>query len=135
MTSAGELGLTELLRSENPAEGEGWEEWVKKVREEQGAGGGAAATGRVGQGVGEGGAGEGAEQPEAMETDAPSDAPSDANAKADGGLSQIEAVLRKLHTLLLEMEVQEGKLVCGRCGFEYPIKDGVGNFLLPSHLV
>ncbi|EXJ78671.1 hypothetical protein A1O1_09072 [Capronia coronata CBS 617.96] len=43
--------------------------------------------------------------------------------------------LRKLHNLLLETGVVEGKLVCGNCGFEYPIKEGVGNFLLPAHLV
>jgi multifunctional methyltransferase subunit TRM112 len=46
-----------------------------------------------------------------------------------------EEVLKKLHTLLLETGVVEGKLVCGNCGFEYPIKEGVGNFLLPAHLV
>jgi len=46
-----------------------------------------------------------------------------------------EEVLKKLHNLLLETGVVEGKLVCGNCGFEYPIKDGVGNFLLPAHLV
>lgn len=44
-------------------------------------------------------------------------------------------VLKSLHALLLETGVTEGKLVCGNCGFEYPIKDGVGNFLLPAHLV
>ena len=46
-----------------------------------------------------------------------------------------QEVLKKLHTLLMETEVREGKLVCGNCEFEYPIKEGVGNFLLPSHLV
>lgn len=46
-----------------------------------------------------------------------------------------EEALRKLHGLLLETTVVEGKLVCGNCGFEYPIKEGVGNFLLPAHLV
>lgn len=46
-----------------------------------------------------------------------------------------EEVLRKLHNLLLETGVVEGKLVCANCGFEYPIKEGVGNFLLPAHLV
>lgn len=43
-------------------------------------------------------------------------------------------VLKQLHTLLLETSVMEGKLVCGKCGFEYPINEGVGNFLLPAHL-
>lgn len=46
-----------------------------------------------------------------------------------------EEILKKLHSLLIETSVQEGKLVCGNCGFEYPIKEGVGNFLLPGHLV
>ncbi len=46
-----------------------------------------------------------------------------------------EGVMKKLHALLIETSVQEGKLVCGNCGFEYPIKEGVGNFLLPGHLV
>ncbi|KEF52596.1 uncharacterized protein A1O9_11439 [Exophiala aquamarina CBS 119918] len=46
-----------------------------------------------------------------------------------------DQVLRQLHSLLLETAVMEGKLVCGNCGFEYPIKEGVGNFLLPAHLV
>lgn len=46
-----------------------------------------------------------------------------------------EYTLQKLHTLLLETGIKEGKLVCGNCGFEYPVKEGVGNFLLPSHLV
>ena len=43
-------------------------------------------------------------------------------------------MLRELHTLLLETEVKEGKLVCGHCGHEYKIKEGIANFLLPSHL-
>lgn len=46
-----------------------------------------------------------------------------------------EEALKKLHTLLMDTGVIEGKLVCGNCGFEYPIKEGVGNFLLPPHLV
>lgn len=46
-----------------------------------------------------------------------------------------EETLKKLHILLMETSVVEGKLVCGNCGFEYPIKEGVANFLLPPHLV
>lgn len=42
--------------------------------------------------------------------------------------------MRDLHTLLLETEVREGKMVCGNCGHEYKIKEGIANFLLPSHL-
>jgi multifunctional methyltransferase subunit TRM112 len=40
-----------------------------------------------------------------------------------------------LHTLLLETTIQSGKLVCANCGHEYAIKEGIANFLLPSHLV
>ena len=42
--------------------------------------------------------------------------------------------MRDLHTLLLETEVREGKMVCANCGHEYRIKEGIANFLLPSHL-
>ena len=45
-----------------------------------------------------------------------------------------EKVMRDLHTLLLETSVKEGKLVCGNCGHEYKIKEGIANFLLPGHL-
>ena len=45
-----------------------------------------------------------------------------------------DQVMRDLHTLLLETEVREGKMVCGNCGHEYKIKEGIANFLLPSHL-
>ncbi len=45
-----------------------------------------------------------------------------------------EQVLKDLHTILLETQVVEGLLVCGNCGHEYPIKESVANFLLPSHL-
>jgi len=45
-----------------------------------------------------------------------------------------DKVWRDLHTLLLETEVREGKMVCGNCGHEYRIKEGIANFLLPSHL-
>ena len=43
-------------------------------------------------------------------------------------------VMQNLHTLLLATEVREGKMVCGNCGHEYKIKEGIANFLLPSHL-
>lgn len=46
-----------------------------------------------------------------------------------------EEALKKLHTLVMETEIQDGKLKCGHCGFEYGVKEGVGNFLLPPHLV
>ena len=46
-----------------------------------------------------------------------------------------EQLLRDLHSLLLETQVVQGKMVCGNCGFEYRIKDGIANFLLPGHLV
>ncbi|KAI5199693.1 hypothetical protein AUEXF2481DRAFT_31382 [Aureobasidium subglaciale EXF-2481] len=43
--------------------------------------------------------------------------------------------LRDLHALLVETSVANGKLVCGHCGHEYAVKEGIANFLLPSHLV
>ncbi|KAI0472012.1 hypothetical protein GGR56DRAFT_656512 [Xylariaceae sp. FL0804] len=45
------------------------------------------------------------------------------------------AALRDLHHLLLETQMVEGALVCGRCGHEYAVREGIANFLLPSHLV
>ncbi|KAF2749481.1 Trm112p-domain-containing protein [Sporormia fimetaria CBS 119925] len=42
---------------------------------------------------------------------------------------------RDLHRVLLETCMREGKLVCGNCGHEYAVKEGVANFLLPAHLV
>ncbi|KAF2142138.1 uncharacterized protein K452DRAFT_227748 [Aplosporella prunicola CBS 121167] len=44
-------------------------------------------------------------------------------------------VLRDLHTLLLETTIASGALVCANCGHEYAVKEGIANFLLPSHLV
>ncbi|PLN84254.1 Trm112p-domain-containing protein [Aspergillus taichungensis] len=52
---------------------------------------------------------------------------------ADDSLGD-EGLLRDVHKLLLETQVIEGKLVCGNCGHEYMIKEGIPNFLLPSHL-
>ncbi|CAD0091970.1 unnamed protein product [Aureobasidium vineae] len=43
--------------------------------------------------------------------------------------------LQDLHALLVETSVSNGKLVCGHCGHEYAVKEGIANFLLPSHLV
>ncbi|KAF2134331.1 Trm112p-domain-containing protein [Dothidotthia symphoricarpi CBS 119687] len=42
---------------------------------------------------------------------------------------------KDLHRVLLETCIAEGKLVCGCCGHEYAVKEGVANFLLPGHLV
>jgi multifunctional methyltransferase subunit TRM112 len=50
-------------------------------------------------------------------------------------LENDEKMMKELHVLLMETQISEGKLVCGNCGFEYPVKEGVANFLLPNHLV
>ena len=42
---------------------------------------------------------------------------------------------RELHRLLMETVVVEGRLACRACGHEYAVKEGIANFLLPSHLV
>jgi uncharacterized protein YbaR (Trm112 family) len=57
-----------------------------------------------------------------------------AETKPEGDGLNDEVMLRDLHRLLLETRVVEGKLVCGNCGHEYRIKEGIANFLLPSHL-
>lgn len=44
-------------------------------------------------------------------------------------------MLKELHSLLVETQMMEGRLVCGSCGHEYHVKEGIANFLLPSHLV
>ncbi|KAL4930582.1 RNA methylation protein TRM112 [Aspergillus undulatus] len=54
--------------------------------------------------------------------------------KPEGVALDDEELLRNLHRLLLETQVAEGKLICGNCGHEYMIKEGIANFLLPSHL-
>ena len=68
---------------------------------------------------------------------APTDGDGDGSADADAVAMdpKDEQLLRDLHRLLLETQVKEGKMVCGNCGFEYKIKEGIPNFLLPSHLV
>jgi uncharacterized protein YbaR (Trm112 family) len=33
-----------------------------------------------------------------------------------------------------QTQVMSGKLVCGNCGHEYNIHQGIANFLLPNHL-
>ncbi|KAK4546111.1 hypothetical protein LTR36_002248 [Oleoguttula mirabilis] len=43
--------------------------------------------------------------------------------------------LKDLHTLLMETSIASGKLVCGNCEHEYAVKEGIANFLLPSHMV
>lgn len=43
--------------------------------------------------------------------------------------------LKDLHTMLMETSIQSGKLVCGNCHHEYAVKEGIANFLLPSHMV
>jgi multifunctional methyltransferase subunit TRM112 len=115
-TTTTELGLGAALPAENPSEQQGWE-GGKVVEVEQGVAmevdsSGAAAAATSGAGDGDAVAPVGAIEEETK-----------------------EQVLKRLHGLLLETGVLEGKLVCGNCGFEYPIKDGVGNFLLPAHLV
>ncbi|KAL5391491.1 hypothetical protein DPSP01_001355 [Paraphaeosphaeria sporulosa] len=56
---------------------------------------------------------------------------------AEGAEAEEEAsqTAKDLHRVLLETTVKEGKLVCGNCGHEYKVMEGVPNFLLPGHLV
>ena len=40
-----------------------------------------------------------------------------------------------LHAMLMEKSIESGILVCGNCVHEYAVKEGIANFLLPSHMV
>ncbi|KAF2766016.1 Trm112p-domain-containing protein [Teratosphaeria nubilosa] len=63
----------------------------------------------------------------------PADTPGEEElATADGEPSQ---TLKDLHTLLMETAIANGSLSCGNCGHEYAVKEGIANFLLPSHMV
>ncbi|KAK1074865.1 hypothetical protein LTR12_002425 [Friedmanniomyces endolithicus] len=53
----------------------------------------------------------------------------------DGGDEGPSQIARDLHALLIETCIASGKLVCGNCGHEYAVKEGIANFLLPSHMV
>jgi multifunctional methyltransferase subunit TRM112 len=52
--------------------------------------------------------------------------------KEDGKPSKLA---KDLHRLLLETVIMEGKLICGACDYEYAVKEGIANFLLPAHMV
>jgi len=54
--------------------------------------------------------------------------------EGEGGERPSKVAL-ELHRVLMETCVVEGALVCGNCGHEYAVKEGIANFLLPSHLV
>lgn len=54
---------------------------------------------------------------------------------AEGEEEEASQTAKDLHRVLLETTVHEGKLVCGNCGHEYKVMEGVPNFLLPGHLV
>lgn len=45
-----------------------------------------------------------------------------------------QAVLRDLHSLLVQTQIMEGKMTCANCGHIYHIKNSIPNFLLPPHL-
>ncbi|KAI5788837.1 hypothetical protein DFH27DRAFT_655494 [Peziza echinospora] len=46
-----------------------------------------------------------------------------------------EEVRRKLWEVVMQTQVVSGKLVCKCCGYEFEIREGIVNFLLPGHLV
>ena len=57
------------------------------------------------------------------------------NPPSEEELTGDEKMMKDIHHLLMETQVSEGKLVCGNCGHEYAVKEGIAIFLLPSHLV
>ncbi|KAJ3040549.1 hypothetical protein HDV00_010729 [Rhizophlyctis rosea] len=46
-----------------------------------------------------------------------------------------EEFLKKLHNVIMETRVKEGRMVCNGCGHVYPIKDGIPNMLLQDNEV
>jgi len=44
-----------------------------------------------------------------------------------------DQVLRQLHSILLETDVSEGKMICRNCGHVYFIKESIPNMLLAPH--
>jgi len=46
----------------------------------------------------------------------------------DEGVEEPSQTLKDLHSLLLETSIASGKLVCGNCGHEYAVKEGIVSF-------
>ena len=63
----------------------------------------------------------------------PDETPAEEELAAEDG--EPTQTLKDLHTLLMETSIASGKLACGNCGHEYAVKEGIANFLLPSHMV
>ena len=63
----------------------------------------------------------------------PSEVPEVESLETEEG--EVSQVARDLHVLLMETGIVSGKLACGNCGHEYAVKEGIANFLLPSHMV
>ncbi|KAI9668148.1 MAG: hypothetical protein M1821_000968 [Bathelium mastoideum] len=59
----------------------------------------------------------------------------DGKEEEEGGGEVSTQTATDLHRVLLETTIANGKLLCGACGHEYAIKEGIANFLLPSHMV
>lgn len=66
---------------------------------------------------------------------APTEADMTSTSTDANGNEEPSQTMKDLHTLLMETSIAQGALVCGNCGHEYAVKEGIANFLLPSHLV
>ncbi|KAF8515466.1 Trm112p-domain-containing protein [Gautieria morchelliformis] len=44
-----------------------------------------------------------------------------------------DALLKALHHVLLEIHVENGKMICPNCSHIYPISNGIPNMLLAEH--
>lgn len=49
-------------------------------------------------------------------------------------IDQNEVMLKDLHSLLMETQITDGKMVCGNCQHIYYVKNSIASFLLPPHL-
>ncbi len=50
-------------------------------------------------------------------------------------MQEDEEVLKKMHRILLEYEVEEGELICPETGRKFPISKGIPNMLLQENEV
>lgn len=49
-------------------------------------------------------------------------------------MEENQALLKDLHTFLIETQIVEGKMICQNCKHTFFIKNSIPNFLLPPHL-
>jgi len=54
---------------------------------------------------------------------------------ASDGVEEPSQTLKDLHSLLMETSIATGKLVCGNCGHEYAVKEGIVSSMLDETVI